>query len=399
MLRRLLENIKGDKYIWMVLMALSVVSLLAVYSSARTLAYKYHEGNTIYYLFKHASVLVLGLSIAYLSHLVDYRYYSGIAKLLFYISIPMLIYTLFFGVEINDAKRWISIPVINLTFQTSDFAKLALIMYVSRSLSRRQDVIKSFKEAFLPVILPILLVCILIVPENLSSAALLFLTCMMIMFIGRISIKYIAATCGLGAVALGLFILVSLLSGNPGRVETWKSRSVDYIEMVKGTGTPSYQVQQANIAIAKGGLVRLAPGKSTQCNFLPHPYSDFIFATIVEEYGLSGALFIIFLYAFLLFRVIKLVKESPRAFGALMAIGLAIFIVIQAFVHMGVCVNLLPTTGLTLPFVSMGGTSIWFNGFAMGIILSVSRGIQLGKETTGTPAGGQLNRMNEELPV
>lgn len=354
MIRRLLENIKGDKYIWLVLMALSAISLLAVYSSTRTLAYRYHDGQTIFYLFKHGGVLVLGLSIAYLSHLVDYRYYSGIAKLLFYLSIPLLLYTLFFGVEINEAKRWISIPVINLTFQTSDLAKLALIMYISRSLSRRQDVIKSFRDAFLPVILPILLVCLLIVSENLSSAALLFLTCMAIMFIGRISIKYIAATFGLGVLVLGFFILVSMATGKQGRIETWKNRTVDYIEMVKGTGTPSYQIQQANIAIAKGGIVRIAPGKSTQCNFLPHPYSDFIFATIVEEYGILGGFVVMSLYILLLYRVIKLVKDSPRAFGALMAIGLAMYLVIQAFVHMGVSVNLLPTTGLTLPFVSMG---------------------------------------------
>lgn len=397
MIRRLLENIKGDKYIWMVLAVLSLISLLAVYSSTRTLAYRYHEGKTIFYLFKHGGVLFFGLSIAYLSHLVDYRYYSGIAKLLFYLSIPLLIYTLIFGVEINEAKRWISIPVINLTFQTSDLAKLALIMYVSRSLSRRQDVIKSFKDAFLPIILPIVLVCFLIVPENLSSAMLLFMTCMLIMFIGRISIKYIAATCGLGIVGLALFIMISLVSGDKGRVQTWKVRTVDYIEMVKGTGTPSYQVQQANIAIAKGGIVRMAPGKSTQCNFLPHPYSDFIYATIIEEYGILGGVFVMFLYILLLYRVIKLVKDSPRAFGALMAIGLTIYLVIQAFVHMGVSVNLLPTTGLTLPFVSMGGSSIWFNSFAIGIILSVSRGIQVGKG-----AGKQdsiLARENEELPV
>lgn len=397
MIRRLLENIKGDKYIWLVLMALSAISLLAVYSSTRTLAYRYHDGQTIFYLFKHGGVLVLGLSIAYLSHLVDYRYYSGIAKLLFYLSIPLLLYTLFFGVEINEAKRWISIPVINLTFQTSDLAKLALIMYISRSLSRRQDVIKSFRDAFLPVILPILLVCLLIVSENLSSAALLFLTCMAIMFIGRISIKYIAATFGLGVLVLGFFILVSMATGKQGRIETWKNRTVDYIEMVKGTGTPSYQIQQANIAIAKGGIVRIAPGKSTQCNFLPHPYSDFIFATIVEEYGILGGFVVMSLYILLLYRVIKLVKDSPRAFGALMAIGLAMYLVIQAFVHMGVSVNLLPTTGLTLPFVSMGGSSIWFNGFAMGIILSVSRGIQVGKNTEARSRVAETE--NEELPV
>lgn len=372
MLGKFINSIKGDKYIWFIILALSVVSLLAVYSSTRTLAYKYHAGNTEYYLMKHLFILTLGLVMVYLAHRVDYRYYSRIAQLMLFLSIPLLLYTLVFGNELNDAKRWITLPIINLSFQTSDLAKLALIMYTARILSKKQGVIDSFEEAFVPVIIPILIICGLIAPEDLSSAAILFVTCLLIMFIGRVNFKYIAATIGGGVTVLALIITVAALSPDKGRIETWQNRIVDFMDK----DNPSYQTQQANIAIAKGKTFRLAPGKSTQCNFLPHPYSDFIYAVIIEEYGLAGGALIIFLYLWLLWRVIKIVVKSPRAFGALLSVGLGLSLVIQAMVNMGVSVGLLPVTGLTLPFVSMGGTSIWFNGIALGIILSVSVNIQ-----------------------
>jgi len=372
MLKRILDNIKGDRYIWMIILALSAISLLAVYSSTRTLAYKYQGGNTEYYLFKHFFILALGLVMVYLAHRIDYRYYSRIAQLLLFISVPLLLYTLLFGNELNDAKRWITLPVINLSFQTSDLAKLALIMYTARILSKKQGVMHSFKDAFVPVIIPILLICGLIAPEDLSSAAILFLTCLLIMFIGRVHFKYMAATVGGGVFVLMAIILFATFSTDKGRIETWRSRIENYLDK----DNPSYQTEQANIAIAKGGLFRLAPGKSTQCNFLPHPYSDFIYAVIIEEYGLFGGILIVFLYLWLLWRVIRIVVQSPRAFGALLSIGLGMSLVIQAMVNMGVTVGLLPVTGLTLPFVSMGGTSIWFNGIALGIILSVSVDIE-----------------------
>ncbi len=372
MLGKFINSIKGDKYIWFIILALSVVSLLAVYSSTRTLAYKYHAGNTEYYLIKHLFILTLGLAMVYLAHRVDYRYYSRIAQLLLFVSIPLLLYTLIFGNELNEAKRWITLPIINLSFQTSDLAKLALIMYTARILSKKQGVVDSFEEAFVPVIIPILIICGLIAPEDLSSASILFLTCLLIMFIGRVNFKYIAATIGGGVTVLALIIAVAAISPDKGRIETWQNRIVDFMDK----DNPSYQTQQANIAIAKGKTFRLAPGKSTQCNFLPHPYSDFIYAVIIEEYGLAGGAMIIFLYLWLLWRVIKIVVKSPRAFGALLAVGLGMSLVIQAMVNMGVSVGLLPVTGLTLPFVSMGGTSIWFNGIALGIILSVSVNIQ-----------------------
>lgn len=370
-MKKFLDTIQGDKAIWTIIMFLSIISLLVVYSSTRTLAYKEFSGNTEYFLFKHLFILGLGVTITYFAHRVDYRYYSQIAKILMVLSVPLLLYTMFFGIEINDAKRWVTLPVVNLSFQSSDLAKLALIMYTSRTLSRKQGVVDSFKDAFIPVILPILLICGLIAPENLSTAVILFSTCLVIMFIGRVKFKFISLTILGGIVVISLIVAIGLLTDG-GRVYTWMNRIKDYINSTE----VSYQEQHANIAIAKGGLVRLAPGKSTQCNFLPNSFSDYIYATIIEEYGLLGGAFIIFLYLWLLYRVIQIVIKSPRAFGALIAIGLGISLVIQAMINMGVTVGLLPVTGLTLPFVSMGGTSIWFNGLALGIILSVSRDIE-----------------------
>lgn len=371
MMKKFLDTIQGDKAIWTIIMFLSIISLLVVYSSTRTLAYKEFSGNTEYFLFKHLFILGLGVTITYFAHRVDYRYYSQIAKILMVLSVPLLLYTMFFGIEINDAKRWVTLPVVNLSFQSSDLAKLALIMYTSRTLSRKQGVVDSFKDAFIPVILPILLICGLIAPENLSTAVILFSTCLVIMFIGRVKFKFISLTILGGIVVISLIVAIGLLTDG-GRVYTWMNRIKDYTNSTE----VSYQEQHANIAIAKGGLVRLAPGKSTQCNFLPNSFSDYIYATIIEEYGLLGGAFIIFLYLWLLYRVIQIVIKSPRAFGALIAIGLGISLVIQAMINMGVTVGLLPVTGLTLPFVSMGGTSIWFNGLALGIILSVSRDIE-----------------------
>jgi cell division protein FtsW len=356
----------------MIIMALSAISLLAVYSSARTLAYRYHDGNTEFYLVKHFLVLGFGLIMVYLAHRLDYRYYSRIAQLLLAISIPMLLYTILFGTDLNDAKRWITLPIINMSFQTSDLARIALIMYTARTLSKRQGVVDSFEKAFVPVIIPILIVCGLIAPANLSTAAILFMTCIIIMFIGRVSFKYIGATIFGGILVLGIILLIGYLFPGSTRMDTWMSRITEFIH----PDIISYQREQANIAIANGGIFRLAPGKSIQCNFLPHSYSDNIYSTIIEEYGLTGGAFVMFLYLFLLWRVIRLVGKSPRAFGALLAVGLGMSLVIQAFIHMGVNVGLLPVTGLALPLISMGGTSIWFNGIALGIILSVSVNIE-----------------------
>ncbi|HOU46241.1 MAG TPA: putative peptidoglycan glycosyltransferase FtsW [Chitinophagales bacterium] len=395
MIGRIVNNIKGDKYIWYVVLILSAFSLLLVYSSTRSLAYRDEQGNTEYYLFKHGFILSVGLFIIYFIHRIDHRYFSRIAQMMLLISIPLLLYTKFFGVKINDASRWIRIPG-GLTFQSSDFAKLALIMYTARMLSKKQGVIKNMKEVIIHIMLPIVVICGLIMLDNLSSAAILFMTCIVVLFIGRVSTKFIMTIIGGGIVMAGMIFAYSwFLVKDHGRADVW-------IQRIKSWTNPDvssddyYQQRQANIAIAKGGLFRVAPGKSTQCNFLPDAFSDFIYATLIEEYGLLGGAFILFLYLLFMWRIILLVKNSPRAFGALMAVGLGVSLVLQAIIHMGVNVHLLPNTGITLPFISWGGSSIWFNAFALGIILSVSRHTEE-KVQTAMPTKKEKQKVVEEI--
>ena len=372
-MQTLLKYLRGDRVIWFIVLALSMFSMLAVYSSTGTLAFKHYVGSTEYYFMKHIILLGLGFGIMYLAHLINYNYYSRIAQLLLYLTIPLLLFTLFFGNDVNQARRWLTIPLINISFQTSDLAKLSLIMYVARMLSKKQHVIKSFEKAFIPVFAPIMLVCLLIVPADLSTAALLFLTCTILMFIGRIRLTHLFMCLLFAGMGVGTFIGISNAMEYKTRVSTWQSRIEQYMA---GTSEDTYQIQQAKIAIANGGVVRIAPGKSIQRNFLPNPYSDFIYAIIIEEYGLMGGILIMLLYLLFLRRTIRIFSKSPGAFGALLAVGLSITLVIQALMNMSVTVGLLPVTGLTLPLVSMGGTSIWFTSLAIGIILSVSRYIE-----------------------
>jgi len=367
------NKVKGDKIIWLVVIILSVVSVLAVYSSTGTLAYKYQGGNTEYYMIKHLVILMFGLVLMYLAHLVKYTYYSRIFQIVLWIAIPLLLLTLVFGVNVNEAQRFLKLPF-GFTFQTSDLAKLALIIYLARMLTKRQENIQDFRHAFIPIILPVLIVCFLILPANFSTAAILFATSLVLMFIGRVPFRYITSLVGSGIVLLIIFFMLAgyypdLLP----RLSTWKSR----IENFQSSNSDDfYQVEQAKIAIAKGGILGKMPGNSEQRNFLPHPYSDFIYAIIIEEYGLIGGIVIVFLYMILLFRAVKIVTKCPRNFGAFLTIGLAFSLVFQAMINMGVAVNLLPVTGQTLPLISMGGTSLWFTSIAVGIILSVSREIE-----------------------
>ncbi|MBU6204095.1 MAG: FtsW/RodA/SpoVE family cell cycle protein [Bacteroidetes bacterium] len=371
-INQLLTKTKGDRVIWITVILLTLISSLAVYSSTGSLAFKYQGGNTEYYLLKHLSIFLVGIGIMYLAHLVNYKYYSRVAQLLLIISIPLLAFTLFFGVDINNAKRWLTIPIINLSFQTSDLAKLALIMYMARVLSKKQETIKDFKTGFLPAVIPPLIICALIAPSNLSTASILFATCILLMFIGRVKLKYIFSMIGAGILALALIIIIALFTPFHARVLTWQSRIDNFMNDDKG----SYQVQQAKIAIANGGVIGSGPGNSKQRNFLPSPYADFIYAIIIEEYGLVGAFIIVALYLLFLQRCIKIFIKSPGAFGAFLAIGLSFALVFQALINMAVAVNLLPVTGVTLPLISMGGTSIWFTSISIGIILSVSRYVE-----------------------
>lgn len=382
------DKTRGDKVIWAIVVVLSLVSLLVVYSATNSLAYKLYKGNTYVYLFKQIAFISLGIIIVYFAHRVNYTIYSRVAKMLFYISIVLLIYTLFFGAKINDGSRWIKLPIINLTVQTSDIAKLALFMYLSRLLSKKQHIIKDFKKGFIPMMIPIVVICGLIAPANLSTALLTGATSMLLLFIGRVSFKHIALVAA--AVMVPVFILIGIASAyydkeegktkelpavlSAGRIPTWIKRVQDFV--YAGKGEAPYQVQQAKIAVAKGGMLGLGPGNSEQRNFLPHPYSDYIYAIIIEEYGMIGASFIVFIYMVFLFRSIRLFKKCPYAFGAFLALALSFTLVIQAMTNMAVNVGLFPVTGVTLPLVSMGGSSFLFTCLSIGIILSVARNVE-----------------------
>lgn len=372
---------KGDRTIWLIVFILSLFSLLAVYSSTGTLAYKYQSGNTEYYLFKHLIILALGIALMYGAHRIKYTMYSKISALALFVTVPLLLLTLMMGTNLNEASRWLTLPGTNITFQTSDFAKLALIMYVARVLSKKQNEITSFKSAFLPVMVPVLLVCGLILPANFSTSAVLFASCLFLMLIGRISIKYIASLIGIGVLGFGLYVAVAYATGNTGRIETWKARVERFTNPEE---EDNYQTDQAKIAIATGGLLGKFPGNSTQRNFLPHPYSDFIYAIIIEEYGLLGGALMVFLYILLFYRVIRFIHHSPMAFGTLLAVGCAFGLVFQAMINMAVAVNLFPVTGQPLPLVSMGGSSIWFTSIGIGIVLSVSRQVEKEKKEGGS---------------
>ncbi|RCH54315.1 cell division protein FtsW [Mucilaginibacter hurinus] len=365
----ILSNTKGDRWIWLIVIVLSVISLLAVYSSTGTIAYKHGTGAESY-LIKHLAMVVAGIALMYISHKLDYRYYSGISKLLMIVTIPLLLYTLLFGNNLNDASRWIAIPGTGLTFQTSDLAKLALITYLARTLSRKQENIKDVKNSFIPIMGSVCAVFILIALANLSTALMLFGVSILLLIIGRISIKQIAVVClGCGILLAGVMLL------GPRRA-TYYSRIEAFMHPEKADPDKSFQSDHAKIAIASGGVLGKGPGNSTERNYLPHPYSDFIYATIIEEYGLVGGVTLVGIYLFLLYRCIKIVTKAPKAFGALLAAGLSFSLTIQAFANMAVAVGLGPVTGVPLPFVSMGGTSLLFTSVAFGIILSVSRDIE-----------------------
>jgi cell division protein FtsW len=392
----LMSKTRGDKFIWGIVILLALISLLVVYSATGSLAYKMYKGNTEVYLFKQLSFIILGILLIYFLHRVNYTVYSRVATILYAISVPLLIYTLFFGAKINDGSRWIRLPVINMTIQTSDLAKLALFMYLSRQMSKKQDVIKDFKKGFLPLITPVAITCILIMPANLSNALLTGAISLLLLFIGRVSVKHILLVIGLAMIPIAIIVSVAVTTYDGGardgirpvprvvtaerggllvRFSTWVKRVQDFM-YAKDEEVP-YQVQQAKIAIANGGVIfGLGPGNSRQRNYLPQAYNDFIYSIIIEEYGLLGGAFIVFIYLLFLFRCIRIFRRCPYAFGAFLALGLSFTLVIQALANMAVNVNIVPVTGVTLPLVSMGGSSFLFTCAAIGIILSVARNLE-----------------------
>lgn len=369
---RIAAELRGDRTIWMIVAVLSLFSLLAVYSASGWEAWRMRGGNTTVMFFAHVMRLAFGLFIIYMCHLLHYRQYQRVAPVLILISIPLLAFTLFYGRAINEAPRWIEL--FGFSFQPSEMAKIALIIYIARELTRKQDYISSFKDAFLPIIVPVLIICGLIAPANLSSSLVLFVTCILLMFMGRVNWKYIFLLGILGLVVFaGLVALGQLYpEADVIRVHTWISRVQEFLHSEDG----GYQVQQAKIAIARGGVIGEGPGNSIIRNFLPYAHADFIYAIICEEYGLMGGTVVLALYVLLFLRNVKLVTKSPKAFGAFLAIGLSLLLTVQALANIAVNVNLVPATGLTLPLISMGGTSMLFTCVSLGMILSVSKYIE-----------------------
>lgn len=365
-------ELKGDRVIWVLISLMTLVSLLGVYSSTGSLSHKEQGGNTEYYLVKQGFIVLFGFFIMYILHRLHYLRFHRLAPFLFIVAIPLLIFTLLFGVDINSARRWIEIPVFGFTFQSSDFARLALILYLARTISSKQSIIKDFKSAFLPLILPVIIICFLIAPADLSTALLLFSSCIAMMFVGRVAVKYILMLVLLAIIAFSLLILLGHFFPDMVRLATWIERIREFTTDSDG----GFQVQQSKIAIANGGFFGMGPGQSIQRNFLPSSYADFIYAILVEEYGLLGGLFVISLYLGFFFRITRLVTKSTKAFGAMVVTGLGFSFVFQAFINIAVATHLVPVTGVTLPMISLGGTSIIMNCISLGIILSVSKFVE-----------------------
>lgn len=356
------KNLQGDKVIWAVVFALSLISILVVYSSVGTLAFKKSK-TAEWYLLKHTMMVLIGLASMWLAHKVDYRYYSKISRFALWISVPLLIYTFTNGVTLNDAARWLTIPIIGASFQPSDFASLALIINLASMLSKKQQNIDDIKESLIPLLIWCGVICGLIALTNVSTAVLLFASCMLVMFIGRVPVKYLA-----------MLVLVGILAGAVALQFGVRKTTMIHRFEAFFKGELPFQAQQGRIAIATGGLFGKGPGNSEQRNILPHPYSDFVYAIVVEEYGIVGGGVVLVLYLLILHRGMKAAYNSERAFGGLLSAGLAFDLVCQAMVNMGVVVGLGPITGQPLPLISMGGTAMVFTGLSVGIILSVSRG-------------------------
>jgi cell division protein FtsW len=398
--RRIGAWLEGDKVIWMVTLILSLCSLLAVYSAISSLAYK-TDGSSLRFLFKQGTMLALGWGVMLLVHKVNFRYFSRFAQVLIWVAAALLLLTLLFGADINEAKRWLRIPFIGLTLQTSDFAKVVLVTYVARELNNRRTQLHDFKMGVLPILFPIGIICLLILPADFSTAALLGIVCIVMLFIGGVPMRHMLKIGGLGVA--GLFMLYGLGKAAPEllpRFGTWAGR----IERFAGLGNAEdgdsleYQIELAQVAINRGGILPQGPGSGTSRNFLPHPYSDMIYAFIIEEWGaIMGGLGLVLLYLILLYRTLRTATRCPRHFGGLLAMGLGFLLVFQAMINMAVAVRLFPTTGQPLPLVSYGGTSMVFTCLAIGMILAVSRSVKHPEKWENDRSDGETKRPTNRI--
>lgn len=356
-------KLHGDPVIWGITFCLAILSILVVYSATSSLAYRKMEGNTEYYLIKHTSLMVASLIMMWIVHKIDYRYFAGFFKLALWISFPLLLITWRYGITVNEASRWMHVPIINKAFQPSDLAQLALISCLANILAKNQLNISEPKKVFIPILFYSISICGLIALTNFSGALILLSTCMLLMYFGRIPIKYLS----LLMVFAMLIISIALLFGQRketvlGRLSAFSNHKV------------SFQTEQSYIAIATGGIYGKGPGKSTQRNLLPYGYADFIYAILVEEYGLVGGITVMLLYLILLYRGMRITVTRAKPYACLLSVGLSFLIGMQALVNMGIAVGLGPVTGLQLPYISMGGTSLLFTGIALGMILSANIG-------------------------
>ncbi|WP_299552219.1 FtsW/RodA/SpoVE family cell cycle protein [Seonamhaeicola sp.] len=373
-MQTLFKNIKGDRLIWAIVALLAILSFLPVYSAASNLAYKGGGSNTFAFFVKHFMHLFLGFAIMYGVHKIPYRYFRGLSLIMIPVVLVLLGLTMLQGtvVEGASASRWIQIPIVGMSFQTSTLASVVLMVYVARYLSKIKDKNITFKESILPLWLPVFLILIMILPYNFSTAAIIFSMVFVLAFLGGYPMRYMIIIVGLGVLSLTMFVMAAKLTNGPlsVKVETWENRIRNFSN---GEDTEAdYQIEKAKIAIASGGINGVGPGKSRQKNFLPQSSSDFIFAIIIEEYGLIGGALIMILYMWLLFRIVIAAQKSDTIFGKLLVLGVGLPIVFQALINMAVAVELFPVTGQTLPLISSGGTSIWMTCLAIGIILSVS---------------------------
>ena len=366
--------ILGDKVLWGALALLSIFSFLPVFSASSNLAYVVGQGTPWGYLFKHFIVMMFGFGLMFAIHKIPYQYFKGISILAMPLIVLLLIYTASQGNMIGgaNANRWIKIPIVGLSFQTSSLAALVLLSYVAHYLSKTDIDLKNFKSAILPLWVPIFVVVFLILPSNLSTAVLIFFTAIILVFLGGYPLKYMLIMFGAGLFFGLVFILFAKAFPDmiPNRVDTWVNRIENFSASDSNQG--NYQIERAKIAIATGGVVGLGAGKSVMKNFLPQSSSDFIYAIIVEEFGLIGGIGLIVLYLILLFRIVVIAHKSQTVFGKLLVLGLGLPVIIQAFSNMGVALQVFPVTGQTLPLISSGGTAAWMTCIAFGIILSVS---------------------------
>ena len=392
LMRKIVEKIKGDKIIWTIVSLLAIFSFLPVYSASSNF------GNDLIFsnMIKHVAIVFIGMLIMYATHLIPYRYFKGLSIIGLPVIIILLLLTALQGNLIDgaNASRWIKLPVVGLSFQPSSMAVVILMVYTASYLSKNYSQEIKFSKSILPLWLPISIIILLILPSNFSTAAMIFLMILTLIFIGRYPIKYLIGIIFSGIFFLTFFILLakSYPEMMPNRIDTWTNRIENYLGSQEGQA--NYQIIRAKSAIANGSVFGVGAGKSSMKNLLPQSTSDFIYAIITEEYGTIGAISILLLYTWLLFRFIIVSYKSETIFGQLLALGVGLPIIFQAYINMGVAVQLLPVTGQPLPLISTGGTSIWMTFMAVGIVLSVSVNKKNGEKTDNS---NPLNVLSEEI--